>query len=420
MRRVVITGLGVVASNGVGVHNFCHALRSGTSGVRFHQKLKDLNFTCQVAGYPSVDDALVQSRFTPPELLGMNSVMTYGALAATECWLNAGLPYRSELADWNTGTVFGTGIGGLDTIGDRLVPVTREGQSRRLGAAIPEQVMCSSVSAFIGGLLGLGNRVSTNSSACVTGTEALVECYRHISAGLAERMIAGGSECDSPYVASGFDAMRVTARKGNDTPERASRPMSATASGFVPGAGAGALMLESLESARSRGARIYAEVVGAHVNCGGQRTGGSITAGNPEGVRRCIRAAVAESGLVPGRDIGYINAHLTSTGGDSREIENLCEALAVSPEQFPLINSTKSMIGHTLGASGAIECVATVIQLHEGFVHPALNCEDVHPRIAHIAASIPREIVHKPIRAALKTSFGFGDVNGCVVFRSMN
>ena len=420
MRRVVITGLGVVASNGVGVHDFCHALRNGKSGVRFHQKLQDLNFTCQVAGYPVVEEALVQARFTPQQTRNMNCVMTYGGLAAVECWLDAGLPLKSEDTLWDTGTIFGTGIAGVDTIGDRLVPVTREGQSRRLGTSIPEQVMCSNVSALVGGLLGMGNRVSTNSAACATGTDAVAECYRYIACGFAERMMAGGAECDSPYVVSCFDAMRVTARKGNDTPERASRPMSATASGFVPGAGAGALMLESLESAQARGTRIYAEVAGAHVNCGGQRNGGSITAGNPEGVRRCVRAAVAESGLVPGRDIGYINAHLTATGADPKEIENLVEGLGVAPGQFPWINSTKAMIGHTLGASGAIECVATVIQLHEGFVHPALNCEDVHPRIAPIAARIPRETVQVPLRAALKTSFGFGDVNACVVFRALN
>jgi 3-oxoacyl-(acyl-carrier-protein) synthase len=178
-------------------------------------------------------------------------------------------------------------------------------------------------------------------------------------------------------------------------------------------------MLESLESAQARGARIYAEVVGAHVNCGGQRNGGSITAGNPEGVRRCVRGAIAESGLNPGQDIGYINGHLTATGADPKEIENLVEGLELPADKLPWINSTKSLIGHTLGASGAIECVATIIQLHEGFVHPSINCEDVHPRIAPIAASIPHELVNTPLRAAMKTSFGFGDVNACVVFRQL-
>lgn len=418
MRRVVVTGMGVVAPNGVGLHAFNLALRAGHSGIRFHQKLQDLNLCCQVAGFPIIDPSLIESRFTLEQRRNINSVMTYGALAATECWQDAGFALAPGETDWNTGTVFGTGLGGADTLGDRLAPLTRDGSARRMGSSLPEQVMCSGVSAFIGGVLGLGNRVSTNSSACATGTEAVVECYRHIRSGLAERMIAGSSESDSPYVISGFDAMRVTARNGNAAPDRASRPLSASASGFVPGAGAGALMLESLESAKARGARIYAEVVAAQVNCGGQRNGGSITAGNPEGVRRCIRATVEESGLAAGHDIDYINGHLTATGADAKEVENLLEGLGVSADRLPWINSTKSMIGHTLGAAGTIECVATVLQLHGGFVHPSLNCEDLHPRITGIARSVPHETVETPLRAALKTSFGFGDVNACIIFKS--
>jgi len=419
MRRVVITGLGVVAPNGTGVPAFRRALREGRSGIRFHQKLQDLKLTCQVAGFPSVDEALLQSRFNEEQRRNINGVMTYGGLAAIECWLDAGLSLHDDQPDWNAGAVFGTGIGAADTIGDKLAPMTRDGQSRRMGSAVPEQAMCSNVSALLGGIFGLGNRVSTNSSACATGTEAIVESCRHIRAGMADRMIAGSSECDSPYVGAGFDAMRVTARKGNECPERASRPMSASASGFVPGAGAGALLLESLDSALARHARIYAEISGAAVNCGGQRGGGTITASNPEGVRRCIRAAVAESGLAadPVGELGYINGHLTATGGDPKEVENLLAALRLPPEKLPWINSTKSMIGHTLGAAGAIECVATVLQLHEGFIHPSLNCEDTHPQIQRIARSIPHELVEAPhLRAALKTSFGFGDVNACIVF----
>jgi 3-oxoacyl-(acyl-carrier-protein) synthase len=416
MNRVVVTGLGVVAPNGTGVPAFRRALREGRSGIRFQQKLQDLKLTCQVAGVPEVSEALVQSRFTQEQLRNSNEVMTFGGLAAMECWLDAGLVLNQEQTDFGAGTVFGTGIGAADTIGDRLAPMTREGQSRRMGSSVPEQSMCSNVSALLGGIFGLGNRVSTNSSACATGTEAVVECYRHIRAGLAERMIAGSSECASPYVGSGFDAMRVTARRGNDWPERASRPMSASACGFVPGAGSGALLLESLDSARLRHARIYAEISGAAVNCGGQRNGGTITASNPDGVRRCIAAAVAESDV--SCDLGYINGHLTATGGDAKEIENLLAGLRLTPEHLPWINSTKSMIGHTLGAAGSIECVATVLQLHEGFIHPSLNCEDIHPQIASIAGSIPHECLEAPrLRAALKTSFGFGDVNACVVFR---
>ncbi len=174
-------------------------------------------------------------------------------------------------------------------------------------------------------------------------------------------------------------------------------------------------MVEALDNAVRRGARIYAEILGGAVNCGGQRQGGSITASNQEGVRRCIREAVRQAGVnIDGID--YINGHLTATGGDAKEIGNLLCGLQLPPEKFPLINSTKSMIGHTLGAAGAIEGVATVCQLHEGFVHASLNCEDVHPALGAIAGSIPHKTVLRRVRVALKTSFGFGDVNACAVF----
>jgi 3-oxoacyl-(acyl-carrier-protein) synthase len=210
--------------------------------------------------------------------------------------------------------------------------------------------------------------------------------------------------------------MRVLARGWNDEPEKASRPLSATAAGFVPGAGAGVLLLESLSSARSRGARIYAELLGSAVNCGGHRNGGSMTAPNPQSVRRCIRAALADA-AVTSSAVDAINGHLTATAADPVEVASWAAALERPPAAFPIITSTKSMIGHTLGAAGAIESAATVLMLHQGFVHPSINCEDVHPDVAAWAASIPHVVREMPeMRVAIKAGFGFGDVNACVVF----
>jgi 3-oxoacyl-(acyl-carrier-protein) synthase len=286
-----------------------------------------------------------------------------------------------------------------------------------MGSRIVEQVMNSGTSARIAGLLALGNQVTSNSSACSTGNEAVIEAAARIRNGLATRMLAGGSEGASPYIWAGFDAMRVMCRKFNDRPEEASRPMSATASGFVPGAGGALLLLEELESALKRGARIYAEVLGGMVNCGGHRMGGSITAPNSEGVKRCIRGAVADAGIDP-RQIGAINGHLTATYADPVEVKNWSTALERGPEDFPWINATKSMIGHCLGAAGAIECVAAVLQLYRGFIHPSLNCEDLHPEIALYERSIPRKAVACPdLKIVAKAGFGFGDVNSCLIFR---
>ena len=211
--------------------------------------------------------------------------------------------------------------------------------------------------------------------------------------------------------------MRVLCRGFNDEPEKASRPMSASAGGFVPAAGAGVLLLESLESAERRGARIHAEIAGVAVNSGGQRGGGSMTAPNRKGVVRCVRAALADGGLRPD-EVDAINGHLTATGADPGEVEAWAQALKREPGKLPPITSTKSMIGHALGAAGAIECVAGVLMVEGGFVHPSINCEDLHPDIAPHAGSVPHELLEpRDLRVLTKAGFGFGDVNAAVVFR---
>jgi len=416
--RVVVTGLGVVAPNGIGVAEFEDALRVGRSGVAFQPRMNELRMACQVAGTPPIDSSLIEATFRESTVRVMNSSMMYAGLAAIECWRDAGFAYdRDEQGpvDWETGAIIGTGVAGMDTIADRLVPLTNAGEVRRLGSAMPEQYMGSAPSAFVGGLLGLGGLVTTLSSACATGTEAIIQAFERIRSGNIQRILSGSTEGTSVYSWAGFDAMRVCCRTHNHAPEKASRPMSATAGGFVPAAGAGILMLESLESARARGSPIYAEVLGGWVNSGGQGDGGSITASNPEGAQRCIRQALAAAN-VTGRGVDYINGHLTATMADPKEITNLMSALELTPEAFPYINSTKSMIGHALGASGAIECVASVLQLRGGFVHPSINCEDLHEKIRSIQASIPTVCTPVELSTVLKVSFGFGDVNACIAF----
>jgi 3-oxoacyl-(acyl-carrier-protein) synthase len=416
--RVVVTGLGVVAPNAHGARAFAGALREGRSGVRFHEKLRDLGFRCQVGGIPEGFEDAARAYFDADDLATMNANMQYAAAAAIDAWTDAGLPRLPADApepDWDSGAIVGTAFGGLETACEKVGPLTDGRHVRRLGSAGAEQVMCSGNSARIGGFLGLGNLVTTCSSACNTGTEAVVEAFLRVRSGLARRMIAGGSEGPSVYGWAAADAVRVTCRTHNDAPARASRPMSATAGGFVPASGAGMLLLESLSSARERGARIYAEVLGGHVNCGGQRGGGSMTAPSPEAVRRCIRAAVGGAGVQPA-DIDLINGHLTATSFDRHEVESWAAALDLAPERMPLVQSTKSLVGHALGAAGGLECAASVLQIHHGFVHPSLNCEDLHPGLAAYADRVPHRMLERPVRVVAKASFGFGDVNGCVLF----
>ncbi len=419
-RRVVITGMGVVAPNGHGLAAFERALREGISGIRHIQELETLNFGCQVGGAPQDFEAVRSSYFDREKLLSFNENIGYASVAAVDAWKDAGFEVpeaEDDRVDWETGVIAGSGIGGMDTISRTLVPMVNAGNVRRMGSRVVEQVMNSGTSASIAGLLALGNQVTSNSSACSTGNEAIIMAADRIRSGLATRMLAGGSEGASPYIWAGFDAMRVICRKFNDRPEQASRPMSASASGFVPGAGGAILLLEELESALARGVRIYAEFSGGMVNCGGHRMGGTITAPNPEGVRRCIQGALADA-ETDAAQIDAINGHLTATYADPVEVKNWSVALGRPPEAFPYINSTKSMIGHCLGAAGAIECVASVLQIYQGFVHPSLNCEDLHPEIVPFAKSVPQTVIEHPdLKVVAKAGFGFGDVNSCLIFK---
>jgi 3-oxoacyl-(acyl-carrier-protein) synthase len=419
-RRVVITGMGVVAPNAHGLEDFEAALRGGCTGIRGVEELKDLNFACQVAGIPEGMEAVKPRYFTPDILVSMKAhVLTYGCIAAIDAWKDAGLAVPDPAADeirWDTGAIVGTGGGGSDYMAGLAISHVSVGKVRRMGSTQAEQAMVSGVSARIGGLLALGGWVSTNSSACTTGTEAVIQAFHHVREGRAERMVAGGAETHGPFVWSTFDAMRVLAADRNHEPAKASRPMSATASGFVPSSGAGVLVLESLGAARERGARIHAEVLSGTLNCGGHRRGGSMTAPNPEAVQRCVRAAVSAAGI-HAEDIDAINGHLTGTMADPLEIRNWREALGVPAERLPWINSTKSLIGHALGAAGAIESVAAVLQVEKGFVHGSVNCEDLHPDIEACAARIPQRTIDAELRIVAKAGFGFGDVNGCVIYR---
>ncbi|MGB9498277.1 MAG: beta-ketoacyl-[acyl-carrier-protein] synthase family protein [Dissulfuribacterales bacterium] len=417
--RVVVTGMGVVSPNATGLDNFEKALRKGKSGIRFIPRLEELKFSCRIGGVPENFDKTCKDYFGREQQFYQSDNIGYASVAAIEAWNDAGLSLTGDngRADWDSGTIFGCGICGMETIATEVVPTVNAGKVRRLGSQIVERVMGSGVSAHVAGILGLGNQVTSNSSACSTGTEAIIDATWRIRMGLAKRMVAGGVEGASPYTWGGFDSMRVLSRKFNDQPEKGSRPMSASACGFVPGAGAGALVLEDLETALERGSRIYAEITGAMLNCGGQRGGGSMTAPNPEGVQRCIKDAIRDAGISPD-EIDVINGHLTATFADPYEVQNWSAALGRGPDNFPYINSTKSMIGHCLGAAGAIETAAAVLELHKGFIHPSVNCEDIHPDIELFSDRIARTCLDYPeLKTIAKASFGFGDVNTCIIIK---
>ena len=418
-KRVVITGLGIVAPNGVGLDEFTNAIKNGISGIKHDPELERLQFSCQIAGTPLISEEVKRNYFSELELRNFNSTgILYGVIAGLDAWKDAGLLIENnENPDWNSGTIFGTGTSGIDKFREAIYKID-DFQTRRLGSTAVAQTMNSGISAFLGGKLGLGNQVTTNSSACTTGTESVLLGFERIQQGKAKRMLVGSTSDSGPYIWGGFDAMKVCTFKHNETPEKGSRPMSETASGFVPGSGAGALVIEELESALARGARIYAEILGGNVNSGGQRGEGTMTAPNSVAVQKCIVDALADAN-VKSDEIDAINGHLTATSKDALEIENWTKALNRKGIDFPYINSLKSMVGHGLSASGSMEIVATILEIYNGFVFPNINCEDLHPEIVSLVDfdKIPQQLVTKQLNIVAKASFGFGDVNGCVIFK---
>jgi len=415
-KRVVVTGMGVVAPNGIGLPAFLQALQNSTSGIKLIPQYRELNFSCHVAGLPDFKWEKLANYLSEVTLHGLKGTnIGYGLVAAMDAWADSGIACETEKTRWETGCVFGNSTADTEAMKNVISRVDGK-EARKLGSRVIEQAMNSGVTSYVSGQLGLGNKVITNSAACATGTQAILMGCEYIKHGYADRMLVGSTEHVDPYMYGAFDSMRVLSRKYNDQPEKASRPMSLTAGGFVPGSGAAALVLEDLEFALQRGARIYAEVLGGCTNSGGQRSGGTMTAANSEGVIRCIQGALHNAGIGP-KEIDLISGHLTATNADKQEIQNWVGALGCKNGQLPMTNSLKSMIGHCLSAAGSIETVASILQIMHNFAHANINLDDPNPEILDIAGvdNLPVKMTKKEINIVAKANFGFGDVNSCVI-----
>lgn len=415
--RVVITGIGVVSPNGVGIDEFKNALIAGTSGIKFLPELAEFKFSCQLAAAPEISEEKKKEYLTDLQLRNFNSSgILYSVIAGMDAAKDAGIE-PGDFPLWDLGIIFGTGSSGVEKFREAIYKIDDK-NVRRLGSTTVLQVMASGAGVYLSGILGAGNMVTTNSSACSTGTEALILGYERISAGKATYMLCGSASDSSPYIWGGFDALKVTNYRLNDNPENVPGPMSEKSGGFIPGSGAGAFMLENMDHAIKRGAKIYAEVLGGAINNGGQRGGGSMTAPNSEAIQRCIQKALKDA-EIDASEIDYINGHLTGTIKDPDEIRNWSEALNRKGKDFPYINSLKGMVGHCLAASGSIELVSSILQLYHDFIFPNINVEPIHPEILSIIdeAKIPKEVVYQEIDTIAKASFGFGDVNSCVILK---
>jgi len=343
-RRVVITGIGIIAPNAIGKDGFFNAIKNGISGIKFIPELKDYKFSCQVGGIPEFinEDYLVT--LSKYELLNADTSIRYSVIATLEAWKDANLlipELDSKSLSKNFGAIIGTCYGGTEYFTRKIYPYVKEGKTKRLGSQTIEHWMPSGSAAAIGKIFALGNQTTANSSACSTSTEAICMAYDRIKKGDAKIMIAGGTDPYSPFAWAGFDSMRLLARGFNDNPEKASRPMSNSASGFVPAAGAGILIIEDYDHAIYRNAKIYAEISGVSINSGGNRNGGTMTFPNSSAVIQCIKSAL-NSANINSNDISLICAHLTGTIADKAEITNWKTALSPN-KTLPYINSLKSM-----------------------------------------------------------------------------
>ncbi len=408
--RVVVTGLGAVTPLGSGVERFWDGLVAGRSGVRRITQFDASHLPCQVAGeIPDFDPLQFMDR---KEARRFPRVTQIALAAAREAVQDAGLP--TPLSDpTRAGVVFGTAIGGLDLFIEGTSVLRREGLSRVNPFTVPAGL--PNMPAFVISLAFqcLGPN-ATLTTACATGTQTVGEAAEIIRRGDADVVIAGGTEAlITDFAIGGFAAMRALPTSFNDQPERASRPFDARREGFVFSEGAGALVLERLEHALARGAHIYGEVAGYAITADGFHMAALDPDGN--GAIRAMQGALRSAGVVP-REVEYINAHGTSTQQNDRvETRAIKQVFGDYAYRLP-ISSTKSMIGHAMGASGALEAIASLLVMAHGVIPPTINYETPDPDCD--LDYVPNRARESSVRLVLSNSFGLGGQNACLVLRT--
>jgi 3-oxoacyl-[acyl-carrier-protein] synthase II len=423
MRRVVVTGLGLVTPLGWGVETTWRAILEGKSGAGRITAFDPADYACQVAcEVPRVDGRGgggpdVPGSFDPEQVMSakdrrrIDDFILYAIAAADEAVRDSGWAPTDERDRERTGVNIGSGIGGLSSIADTAVELHERGPRRVSPFFIPSALinLASGQVQIRHGFKGPNHSVVT---ACSTGAHAVGDAMRFIRAGDADVMLAGGAEAAVCKLGiAGFIACRAMSTKFNDQPTRASRPYDAERDGFVMGEGAGVLVLEELEHARARGAKIYAEVTG--YGLAGDAYHITAPPEDGDGGYRAMRAAIAHAGI-QAADIDYINAHGTSTPlGDEIEL-GAVERLIGNGAGKVSMSSTKSATGHLLGAAGAIEAAFTVLALRDQIAPPTINLDN--PSVETAIDLVPHQARPRRIDIALSNSFGFGGTNASVVF----
>ena len=425
MRRVVITGLGLVTPLGTGVDHVWKNLLDGKSGIRPITNFDTEGYGCTIAGeVPAVDgrgggepgqagvfdfDAVMSAK----ERKRVDDFIVFAIAAADEALADANWKPESDEDKEATGVMVGAGIGGLGPIADTAIVLKEQGPRRVSPFFIPSALinLASGQISIRHGLKGPNHSVVT---ACATGAHAIGDAARMIALGDAEVMVAGGAESSIvPIGIAGFLACKALCTAYNDTPEKASRPYDRGHAGFIMGEGAGIMVLEEYEHAKARGAKIYAEVVGYGMS--GDAYHITAPSEDGDGGQRAMKAALKRAGLQPS-DIDYVNAHGTSTMADWIELKAI-ERLVGDHAPNVAVSSTKSMTGHLLGAAGAIEAVFSVLAIRDQMVPPTINLDD--PEMETPIDLVPHKGKAKKVDVAMSNSFGFGGTNAAVIFKKV-
>ncbi len=407
-RRVVITGVGMITPLGVSTDESWDGLIAGRPGIKKITQFDASAFPTQIAG--EVVGFNPEDHIEPKEIKKMDRFIHFALAAATMAMKDSGLKITAENAE-RTGVIVGSGMGGLHAI-EHYHSVYLEKGPRRISPFFIPMLIVNLAAGQISIRFGAKGPNSAPATACATGSHSIGDAFKIIQRGDAEAMIAGGTEAViTPLGIGGFNAMKALSTR-NHEPDKASRPFDIDRDGFIMGEGAGILVLESLESATDRGARIYAEVAGYGMTADAYH----ITAPSPggEGGARCMELAIKDAGILAS-DIEYINAHGTSTKyGD--EIETNAIKTVFGEHAYKLcISSTKSMTGHLLGAAGGVEAVITVLCIHHDNVPPTINLDNPDPECD--LDYIPNKARKMSVNYALTNSFGFGGTNACLVFK---
>jgi beta-ketoacyl-acyl-carrier-protein synthase II len=407
--RVVITGMGVVSVVGTGLQAYWEALKAGKSGIRRITQFDASKFPCQIAG--EVPDFVVENFMDRKEARRVPRSAQFGFAAAKLAMEDAGLPTPLPEPE-RSGVAFGTAMGGLDRASEGIEILRSQGYDRLNPFVVPTSLVNTTAYLVSQGFQALGP-TTTIGTACATGTQAIGEGLEMIRRGAADVVIAGGTEgLIADFAIGGFCAMRALPTSYNDCPEKASRPFDKDREGFIYSEGAAVIVLESLEHAQARGARIYAELAGQASSSDGFHMAQPDPAA--AGPARAMKWAIADASLVPA-DVDYINAHGTSTPLNDLTETRAIKAVFGEHAYKVAISSIKSMLGHAMGASGALEAIACAMTIHEGVIAPTINYTTPDPELD--LDYVPNVARKAEVKVALSNSFGLGGQNACVVLK---